>query len=151
MTEPLRVNAHLHQLMLVSQTSRYSQFCVFGTCAGLSSSLSTDTMPESCNEEKKLLEEANKKIADLQEDIRRLSDELQKKESLLSSFMTRLPKLSSFFIEEQSKLSPPTTAPLTDTIVWDTAACPRPSCSTPKHGSSCVDVVLGNKIRVSSP
>ena len=34
-----------------------------------------------------LLTRANKKIADLKEDIRRLSDELLRKDSLLSSFM----------------------------------------------------------------
>ncbi|XP_038588851.1 neuritin [Micropterus salmoides] len=43
-----------------------------------------------------LLEKAQKNIADLKEDVRRLSDELQQRNSLLSSFKARLPLLSNF-------------------------------------------------------
>ena len=44
-------------------------------------------MPTTPCEGYTVLQKANKKIADLKEDIRRLSDELKKKDSLLSSFM----------------------------------------------------------------
>ena len=71
-----------------------------------------------------LLQQANKKISDLKDDIRRLSDELQKKESLLSSFMD----IASVQSGEIASLS----AVLRDTVAWDPAADPRlSSCSTP--------------------
>ena len=44
-------------------------------------------MPTTTCKDCTVLNKANKKIADLKEDIRRLSDELKKKDSLLSSFM----------------------------------------------------------------
>ncbi|CAK6968209.1 PREDICTED: allantoinase-like [Scomber scombrus] len=74
------------------------------------------------SEEFILLRKANKKIAELKEDIHRLSNELKKKDSLLSSFME--------VASGQSKQLASFNVPLQDTAVWDPSACPRLSCST---------------------
>lgn len=90
-----------------------------------------------------LLTRANKKIADLKEDIRRLSDELLRKDSLLSSFMD--------VAHGQSKQLASLSAALQDTVAWDPATCPRPSsCSTPNNQSSWADVVACGRKRDSS-
>ena len=108
-------------------------------------------MSASSSKDSILLKEANKRIADLKKDIRRLSDELQEKESLLSDFMTRLPQVSSFVVAEHSKKFASSTAALQDTAVWDPSACSRPSrpsCSTPTHGLSWTEVVVHGHKRV---
>ena len=98
------------------------------------------------NEE--LLRKANKKISDLREDIQRLSDELQKKDSLLSSYASRLPLLSSFMVAEEAKKLASPSASTQDTLLWDPSACPRPSCSTPVPGTAWTEVVVrGRKKR----
>ncbi|CAK6969735.1 uncharacterized protein LOC115592365 [Scomber scombrus] len=62
---------------------------------------------------------------DLKEDIRRLSDELQNKGSLLSNFMD----VASVQSKEIALLS----TILRDTVAWDPASGPQlSSCSTPK-------------------
>ena len=99
-------------------------------------------MSASSSKDSILLKEANKRIADLKKDIRRLSDELQEKESLLSDFMTRLPQVSSFVVAEHSKKFASISAALQETAVWDPSACSRPSCSTPNHGLSWTEVVV---------
>lgn len=58
-----------------------------------------------------LLKKANKQIADLKEDIRRLSDELQKKNSLSSSYMD--------LASEQSKQISSLGLAAQDTALWD--------------------------------
>ena len=85
-----------------------------------------------------LLQQANKNISDLKDDIRRLSDELQKKESLLSSFMD----IASVQSGEIASLS----AVLRDTVAWDPAADPRlSSCSTPRQLPWTEVLVRGRK------
>ncbi|AWP21925.1 putative allantoinase-like [Scophthalmus maximus] len=112
------------------------------------------TIPAFTCDDSELLRKANKDISDLKEDIRRFSDELQTKDSLLSIFSTRLPVLTSFEVAEHSKKQPNST--LQDTFTWDPSACHRPSCSTPNHGSSRTEVVTrghrtGSDGSVSTP
>lgn len=86
------------------------------------------------------LETAIKKIADLKEDIRRLSDKLGKKDSLLSSFME--------VASSQFKRIASLTTTLHDTIPWDPAAGSRPSsCSTPSCQSLWAEVVVCGRKR----
>ncbi|KAE8289518.1 hypothetical protein D5F01_LYC11220 [Larimichthys crocea] len=100
-------------------------------------------MPATPCEDKVLLMKANKKIADLKDDIRRLSDELLKKDSLLSSFM-------DVALQQSKKLASLSTT-LHDKVAWDPTTCPWPSsCSTPNHQSSWADVVARNRKRNSS-
>ena len=89
-----------------------------------------------------LLKKANKKISDLKEDIRRLSDALQNKDSLLSSYASRVPLLSSFMAAEHSKKLASQSAALQDTVLWDPLTCPRPSCSTPNPEQTWAEVVV---------
>ncbi|KAE8297835.1 hypothetical protein D5F01_LYC02306 [Larimichthys crocea] len=85
-------------------------------------------------------DESKQKNPDLKDDIRQLSDELQKKDSLLSSFMD--------VALQQSKRLASLSTTLHDTVAWDPATCPRPSsCSTPNHQSSWADVVVRNRKR----
>ena len=73
-----------------------------------------------------LLQQANKKVSDLKDDIRWFSDELQKKESLQSNFVD----VASVQSKEITSLS----AILWDTVVWNPATGPQlSSCSTPKQ------------------
>ncbi|KAL7407287.1 hypothetical protein ABVT39_006245 [Epinephelus coioides] len=94
------------------------------------------------SEEDLLLRKANKTITDLKEDIRRLSDELKNKESLLASCLD--------MAHEQSLRIVSLTTALQDTAPWDPSTCPRPSsCSTPHHQSSWAEVaVRGRKTAV---
>lgn len=65
-----------------------------------------------------LLEKAYKRTADLEDDVRRLADELTNKNSMPHSFKTRLPRLSSFFLAEQSgQLASQNTHQ--ETLLWD--------------------------------
>lgn len=90
-----------------------------------------------------LLRKANKKIADLKE-------ELQKKDSLLSSFMEvasgqakRIASLTAEVVSGKAKGIASRTAAIQDTALWDPSTCPRPSsCSTPNHRSSWAEVVV---------
>lgn len=85
--------------------------------------------------EDSLLKRANKQIANLKEDVRLLSNELRKKDALLSSFMD--------VASDQSKQITSLTAALHDTASWDPVADPRPSsCSTPNHQASWAEVVV---------
>ncbi|CAL8276686.1 unnamed protein product [Merluccius merluccius] len=68
-------------------------------------------MPAEVTEDKILLEKAIKKIADLKDDIRRLSHELKKKDSLLSSYM-------DVAVGQSVKLASLSVA-LQDTVAWD--------------------------------
>ena len=92
-----------------------------------------------------LLQKAYKKIADLKEDVKRLSVELEMKDLQLSGFTTRLPILSSFLMnraEQPSKLTSDN-----DTVVWDpsSSACLRPPCSTPNMEAPWSEVVTRNR------
>ena len=71
-------------------------------------------MPTTPCEGYTVLQKANKKIADLKEDIRRLSDELKMKDSLLSSFMEGVSK--------QSKQITSLNTTIQDTVKWDPVA-----------------------------
>ena len=78
------------------------------------------------NEGSALLIKANKQIANLKEDILRLSEELRRKDSLLSSYVD--------LACGQSRKLASLDSTLQDTVTWDPAACQRPSsCSTPLH------------------
>ncbi|KAI4811408.1 hypothetical protein KUCAC02_014318 [Chaenocephalus aceratus] len=91
-------------------------------------------MPSKHPEDDVLLQRANKQITDLKEDIRRLSDKLKEKESLVSSLM----EVASV----QSKQLASFIATIHDTVLWDPSSCPRPSdCSTPGHQQSWSEVV----------
>lgn len=92
-----------------------------------------------------LVQKANKKITDLKEDIRRLSEELQKKDSLLSS--------SQSVDAEQTMRIAHLNASLQDTVLWDLNADSRPavSSSTPAHRSSWSEVVSRRPKRTSPP
>lgn len=69
-------------------------------------------MPAVATEETILLKKAIKKITDLKDDIRRLFDELRKKDSLLSSYFEKCrceaPSLMSFLLYSHIKPSPGT-------------------------------------------
>lgn len=84
-----------------------------------------------------LLRKANKKIAYLIEDIRRLSVELQKKEVLLSGLSEKLrekEKLVADFSDlaiGQSRRISTLTAAVQDTVVWDPSYQRTPISSTP--------------------
>ncbi|KAF3834538.1 hypothetical protein F7725_027096 [Dissostichus mawsoni] len=81
-----------------------------------------------------LLQRANTQITDLKKDIRRLSDELKEKDSLVSSLM----EVASV----QSKQLVSFSATIHDTVLWDPSTCPRPSdSSTPGHQQSWSEVV----------
>lgn len=99
-------------------------------------------MPAVVDEDKILLKKANKKIADLKDDIRRLSHELRKKDSLLSSYMD--------VAASQSKKLASLSVALQDTVAWDPSICPQPSsCSTPNHESPWTEVAVGGRKRDS--
>ncbi|CAK6969930.1 uncharacterized protein LOC115592365, partial [Scomber scombrus] len=88
--------------------------------------------------DRELLQQAYKNISDLKEDIRRLSDELQTKESLLSNYMD----VASVQSKEITSLS----TILWDTVAWDPAAGPQlSSCSTPKQPPWTEVAVRGRK------
>lgn len=67
------------------------------------------------------LRRAQKKIADLLEDIGRLSDELQRKDSLLTTLKSRLPALTSWLETTQTGelQHHSATAALRDTVIWE--------------------------------
>ncbi|KAK0141214.1 hypothetical protein N1851_021807 [Merluccius polli] len=99
----------------------------------------------------KQLQKAQKKIADLLEDIGQLSDELQKKDSLLATFKSRLPTLSSWLETSQAGELHlhNAAATLRDIVVWEppSTTCPRPSCSTPSEWSHWSEVVVRSRKR----
>nr|XP_033502105.1 uncharacterized protein LOC117269286 [Epinephelus lanceolatus] len=105
--------------------------------------LTKTTMPAVVSEDKILLKKkANKKIADLKDDIRRLSHELRKKDSLLFSYM-------DVAASQSIKLASLSVA-LQDTVAWDPSICPQPSsCSTPNHESPWTEVAVGGRKRDS--
>ncbi|KAL3043335.1 hypothetical protein OYC64_003244 [Pagothenia borchgrevinki] len=92
-----------------------------------------------------LLQRANTQITDLKKDIRRLSDELKEKDSLVSGLM----KVASV----QSKQLVSFSATIHDTVLWDPSTCPRPSdSSTPGHQQSWSEVVRRSLLNgVTSP
>ncbi|KAL7403184.1 hypothetical protein ABVT39_025977 [Epinephelus coioides] len=97
-------------------------------------------MPAVVDEDKILLKKANKKISDLKDDIRRLSHELRKKDSLLSSYM-------DVAASQSIKLASLSVA-LQDTVAWDPSICPQPpSCSTPNHPNRLGSQMLTANIR----
>lgn len=85
------------------------------------------------------LQKANKKIADLLEDVRRLSAELRDKDALLARSME--------VAHEQSMRIASLSAAFQDTAPWD-PSCPRPSsCSTPNRQRSWTEVVIRGRQR----
>ena len=86
---------------------------------------------------------ANKKITDLEDDIRRLKDELKCQKALLSSYKD--------VALEQSRKIISLDAALQDTIPWDPSTYPRPSSSsTLCHQSPWTEVVV-RRPRAASP
>ncbi|KAF3837724.1 hypothetical protein F7725_009492, partial [Dissostichus mawsoni] len=91
-----------------------------------------------------LLQRANTQITDLKKDIRRLSDELKEKDSLVSSLM----EVASV----QSKQLVSFSATIHDTVLWDPSTCPRPSdSSTPGHQQSWSEVVRRSLLNWETP
>uniref|UniRef100_A0AAQ5XKU6 Uncharacterized protein n=1 Tax=Amphiprion ocellaris TaxID=80972 RepID=A0AAQ5XKU6_AMPOC len=92
---------------------------------------------------------ANEKIADLLEDVRRLSAELRDKDALLARSM------EVEVTHEQSMRIASLSAAFQDTAPWD-PSCPRPSsCSTPNRQRSWTEVVIRGRqktpVRAVSP
>lgn len=90
-------------------------------------------------EEETFRRKANKTIANLKEDIKKLSEQLRLKDDLLTQAM-------EVACQQSQQLS--VTAALQDTAVWDPLSSLRPSSySTPNNGnrSSWVDVVVRGK------
>lgn len=82
-----------------------------------------------------LLTKANKKIAHLKQDIRRLSDELKSKSEMLTSFMD-LAHQQTLHLAPWKHLS----------RTWDPATSPHPSStSTTKHSPLWAEVVSGRR------
>ncbi|KAK7878736.1 hypothetical protein WMY93_030975 [Mugilogobius chulae] len=83
----------------------------------------------------------NQRLADLESTVKRLSEDLIQKQTLLEHFMDIAAKQS----QQISSLSA-----LQDTAVWDPLSCPRPSsCSTPVN-RSWAEVVARGKKRTSA-
>ncbi|XP_049456593.1 uncharacterized protein si:dkey-187a12.4 isoform X1 [Epinephelus fuscoguttatus] len=81
-------------------------------------------------EDSDVLQKAYEQIANLKEDIHRLSAELEMKDLQLAGFTNHLPTLSRFILNSAEQSSKP--PPNNDTELWDpSSACPRPTCSTP--------------------
>ena len=86
------------------------------------------------------LKKANKKIADLLEDIRRLSDELRKKETPLTGFVE--------VASSQSRRLASMIGATQDTILWDPSVDPRrAACSTPCFPSEATWTEVGVRKR----
>lgn len=81
------------------------------------------------------LQDANRKITDLQEEIRRLSDELLVKKSLLANIMD--------VATGQSKRIASLSAALQDTVLWDPSTDPRQAASTPYNDEAWTEVKRG--------
>ncbi|CAJ1048458.1 uncharacterized protein LOC117269286 [Xyrichtys novacula] len=98
------------------------------------------------------LKRAQEKIADLLEDIVRLSDKLQRKDSFRATFKSRLPALSSWLESTQTGELPQhsSAAALRDTIIWEpcSSTCQRPSSSTPNKGTPWSEVVVRSRKKV---
>lgn len=101
------------------------------------------------------LSRAQKKIDDLLEDIGRLSDELRRKDSMLTTPKSRLPVLSGWLetsltgeLQQRSSAATPV-----DTVLWEpsSSTCQRPSCSTPSNrsdrGRTWTEVVVQGRQR----
>lgn len=96
-------------------------------------------------EDCQLLQKVNRSITNLKEDIRSLSAELIKKDSLLTSFTDTT--------SAQSKRISALNSAISNTILWDPATCHQPSsCSTPNHPASWTEVVVrGHRRRGQQP
>ena len=104
--------------------------------------MATSADPEVSSTQTAMLQKANKTITDLKEDIRRLSDELKKKDTLLTSYMDAAAGQSS----RLATLGATLTA-LQDTVPWDSSSLPQPSCSTPNGDRLWSTVVCGGRKR----
>lgn len=78
-----------------------------------------------------LLHKALKKITHLKEDIKRLSDELRRKEAMLSS-------CTELAVGQSKQISSLNSA-LQDTVYWDSIPPRQSACSTPKLWTEVVD------------
>ncbi|KAL7369693.1 hypothetical protein ABVT39_005840 [Epinephelus coioides] len=92
-----------------------------------------------------MLNKAYKKIANLLEDIERMSNELQRKDSLLITLRSRFPTLTNWLETSRTGESAlqNTTSALGQTVLWDpSSSCQRPACSTPNRGTPWTEVVI---------
>ncbi|KAM3619037.1 uncharacterized protein V6R79_001996 [Siganus canaliculatus] len=85
-----------------------------------------------------MLNKAYKKIANLLEDVDRMSSELQRKDSVLITLRSRFPTLTNWL--ETSRTGEAAlqnnTSALGQTVLWDpSSSCQRPACSTPNRGT----------------
>nr|XP_057920910.1 uncharacterized protein LOC131119987 [Doryrhamphus excisus] len=100
-----------------------------------------------------MLNKAYEKIAHLLEDIERMSNELQRKDSVLISLKTRFPTLTNWLETSRfGEFAPPnTTSVLGQTVLWDPSSpCRRPACSTPNKGTPWTEVVVRGRKRAPS-
>ncbi|KAL7400550.1 hypothetical protein ABVT39_013845 [Epinephelus coioides] len=100
-----------------------------------------------------MLNKAYKKIANLLEDIERMSNELQRKDSLLITLRSRFPTLTNWLETSRTGESAPqnTTSALGQTVLWDpSSSCQQPACSTPNRGTPWTEVVIHGRKRAPS-
>ncbi|KAM3584901.1 uncharacterized protein V6R79_011445 [Siganus canaliculatus] len=100
-----------------------------------------------------MLNKAYKKIANLLEDIDRMSSELQRKDSVLITLRSRFPTLTNWL--ETSRTGEAAlqnnTSALGQTVLWDpSSSCQRPACSTPNRGTPWTEVVIRGRKRAPS-
>lgn len=115
--------------------------------------MSTLDVADSPGEMEQTLNKAFKKIADLLVDIERMSNELQKKDSLLTTLRSRFPALTSWLETSQAgELAPlNTTSALGHTVLWEPSSSGRrPACSTPNRGTPWTEVVVRGRTRAPS-
>ena len=122
--------------------------------------MSTLGIADSPGEMEQMLNKAFKKIADLLVNIERMSNELQKKDSLLITLRSSFPALTSWLETSQaSELTPQNntsalghaTPALGHTVLWKpSSSSRRPACSTPNRGTPWTKVVIRGRSRASS-
>ena len=115
--------------------------------------MSTLDVADSPVEMEQMLNKAFKKITHLLEDIERMSNELQKKDSLLITLRSHFPALTSWLETSQaSELAPQnTTSALRHAVLWEPSSSGRrPACSTPNRGTHWTEVVVRGRTRAPS-
>ncbi|KAM3623152.1 uncharacterized protein V6R79_007711 [Siganus canaliculatus] len=100
-----------------------------------------------------MLNKAYKKIANILEDIDRMSSVLQRKDSVLITLRSRFPTLTNWL--ETSRTGEAAlqnnTSALGQTVLWDpSSSCQRPACSTPNRGTPWTEVVIRGRKRAPS-
>ena len=122
--------------------------------------MSTLDVDDSPGEMEQMLNKAFRKIADLLVDIERMSNELQKKDSLLITLRSRFPVLTSWLETSQAgDLAPQnttsalghTTPALGHIVLWEPSSSgQRPTCFTPNRGTPWTEVVVRERLRAPS-